>query len=64
MILMTMAGMPPVIVQGEISVEVVDEGPHHHQLLCRCWIHVRLEAGETAGSSDEDTEEASWSDYS
>jgi len=25
MILMTMAGMPPVIVQGEISVEVVDE---------------------------------------
>ena len=32
---------------GDLRVEVVDEGPHHHQLLCRCWIHVRLEAGET-----------------
>ena len=29
------------------------------------WAEVRaIEAGETAGSSDEDTEEASWSDYS
>jgi hypothetical protein len=29
------------------------------------WAEVRaIEAGETAESSDEDTEEASWSDYS